>query len=359
MGLKNSFNVDSGTLRLKDSLTYQKLLNKRDKEKVKLVASEENILAAAESAMMPESVKLLKRGGPMDGCELVAGWQAKAIKLGEHSVLFGFTSDSPPADDTAAIESPDAAENRQDSCRCRRRHGPGNAAGPGRSRFDRRQGALGPFSRVTPGLVGHRTKSRPTAPFGPSRSMPVSRVRFSEPPFTSRCSKTPEWMAMPGAPVSPISNENFSEGYSFKGRFSPRLETRGRYLYLYQIVSDRGLERPVGTDVVGAAFDERKELPIADIADWSLRLSVDPRYITSWGSFKNAAFTAQVPARTRTGDVVPAADGAGDRLEDRLRGVQLSADPQRNTGQALYRPLARLPAAGRPWPPLSASARHP
>ena len=108
-------------------------------------------------------------------------------------------------------------------------------------------------------------------------------------------------------------NSSFMEGYSFKGAFSPHLDTRSKYLYLYQIVNDRGMEKPVKGEVAPAGLDlEKKEPNIDNIAGYALRLSVDPRYITSWGYFKNAAFTAQVPNRTRTGEVIPAADGIGE-----------------------------------------------
>ncbi|HZZ81909.1 MAG TPA: hypothetical protein VFE62_25645, partial [Gemmataceae bacterium] len=60
-----------------------------------------------------------------------------------------------------------------------------------------------------------------------------------------------------------------------------------RYLYLYQVVNDRG-------------FDPRnrvaeKNIPVTDdIARFALRIAVDPRYITSWGYFNNRSFTVNV-----------------------------------------------------------------
>ena len=45
--------------------------------------------------------------------------------------------------------------------------------------------------------------------------------------------------------------------------------------------------------------EDPRDLNTTDIASYSLKLSVDPRYITSWGFFRDAAFTAQVPVMAK------------------------------------------------------------
>src|ERR1051325_4728458 len=77
----------------------------------------------------------------------------------------------------------------------------------------------------------------------------------------------------------------FREGYGYKGNLSPRLDRKAKYLYLYQVVSDRGfdprnrLKKP--GEVVFAGGEVDKIPPTQDIARFALRLLVSPQYITS------------------------------------------------------------------------------
>jgi hypothetical protein len=98
-------------------------------------------------------------------------------------------------------------------------------------------------------------------------------------------------------------NNRFVEGKNTKDNFSPTLDTQAKYLYLYQIVNDRGLDPPPE----GVVFATPPSIPVVPIAGASLKLLVDPRYITSWGHFKGTGFIATVPNRNRKGDIVPAA----------------------------------------------------
>jgi len=99
-------------------------------------------------------------------------------------------------------------------------------------------------------------------------------------------------------------NERFVEGKNFKNKFSPALDAQAKYLYLYQIVNDRGLDPVPG----GVKFAAGEDLNVVPIAGSALRIVVDPRYITSWGHFKGTGFNARVPDRNRKGDIRLAAD---------------------------------------------------
>jgi Sec-independent protein translocase protein TatA len=85
----------------------------------------------------------------------------------------------------------------------------------------------------------------------------------------------------------------FVAGRSFENSVSPRLDRKARYLYLYQIVNDRGLNPPKD----GSLPPVDGDIKTAPIAGFALRLLVDPRYITSWGHFTNIGFDARVTDR--------------------------------------------------------------
>jgi hypothetical protein len=97
-------------------------------------------------------------------------------------------------------------------------------------------------------------------------------------------------------------NGAFVEGRDNDDRSSPTLDTKARYLYLYQVVNDRGLD-PLPTR---PAADQ--EIPTVPIAMSALRLRVDPRYITSWGHFANVSFAGNVVDRKLDGASAGAAD---------------------------------------------------
>jgi hypothetical protein len=87
-------------------------------------------------------------------------------------------------------------------------------------------------------------------------------------------------------------NEAFVPGKSVMGRGqSPPLDTRARYLYLYQVVNDRGVDR-AASQIKPAGADP--ELHGQDIGSSSLNLIVDPRYLTSWGAFTDYGFAVDV-----------------------------------------------------------------
>lgn len=117
----------------------------------------------------------------------------------------------------------------------------------------------------------------------------------------------------------------FETGRSHRDTMSPGIDRKAKYLYLYQIVNDRSLDSRV-TQVAGAKSNEgiinplfapnETKLPVTeDIANFSLKLLVDPRYITSWGHFHDAGFAAEVPDIDTTGKVIRNVvdDGKGNK----------------------------------------------
>src|SRR6516165_3046787 len=101
----------------------------------------------------------------------------------------------------------------------------------------------------------------------------------------------------------------FEAGRSFQDSMSPRYDKNAKYLYLYQIVNDRNLD-PRINQVKGAKGDGGIKVPLfdpnvkvdaktaapvtEDIASFALKLITDPRYITSWGHFRDSSFAATV-----------------------------------------------------------------
>jgi hypothetical protein len=100
----------------------------------------------------------------------------------------------------------------------------------------------------------------------------------------------------------------FVPGVDYNSADSPGLDTRAKYLYLYQVVNSRGLD-PI-SPIVFAANQEKGTDPIATAA---VRLRVDPRYITSWGYFKASSFNLGVVPEDLDGNNVPVRAAAGEK----------------------------------------------
>ena len=314
--MNSTLRVGPSTLNLDKSLGYQNLLKRKEVP----VGSEKNFLEAVKSARRPDAVQLLNLSmADKDASQIRVLWQGdNMIKLGQHSVLFGFTSDSPPTTDSGRIEAVGVKVPEL-------KPGEVRPVADGEFAMATLPAPMGAVNAANAGKAGMPILAGFTKPGNPSDEitdkgtvLPIAykagykrkvlggTVYFAV--FERTGSENDAW----GTGFGNL-NSSFSEGYSFKGDLSPHLDTRSKYLYLYQIVNDRGMEKPTAGEIAGAGLDlEKKEPNIDDIAAYALRLSVDPRYITSWGHFKGAAFTAQVPNRTRTGDVIPAADGPGD-----------------------------------------------
>jgi hypothetical protein len=133
---------------------------------------------------------------------------------------------------------------------------------------------------------------------------------------------------------------------------SPRLDVRARYLYLYQIVNDRGTMLPGEKGIVVAALAAAEQVVKAqDLASFTVKLSPDPMAITSWGHFRGAGFAATVPdlalQHDRQGGIRFAADGGAEPGKD-LR-LAFSADPdiQNELPEQRYRRFSPAYALGR------------
>src|SRR5688500_4602147 len=84
-------------------------------------------------------------------------------------------------------------------------------------------------------------------------------------------------------------NSLFVEGENIRKQVSPAFDSEAEYLYLYQVVNDRAIHDPQlnKPSPEGISFAANKDLDkvnlTEDVANFSLGLTCDPRYITSWG----------------------------------------------------------------------------
>jgi hypothetical protein len=90
---------------------------------------------------------------------------------------------------------------------------------------------------------------------------------------------------------------SFVPGGDYNDNVSPTLDTRAKYLYVYQVVNSRGLD-PISPAIFAVNRDKGTQ-PIASMA---VRVRMDPRYITSWGHFKGTGFNLAVMAEDLGGN---------------------------------------------------------
>ncbi|HEX3314906.1 MAG TPA: hypothetical protein VHR72_08455, partial [Gemmataceae bacterium] len=81
-------------------------------------------------------------------------------------------------------------------------------------------------------------------------------------------------------------------------------ESMPKYLYLYQVVNDKGLDK-VSKD--GVRFASNQEIGARDIGSLLLRLPVEARSIASWGYFRGTGFVLNALDRGAAGQARPAA----------------------------------------------------
>jgi hypothetical protein len=109
----------------------------------------------------------------------------------------------------------------------------------------------------------------------------------------------------------------FTPGSDYNHADSPVLDTRAKYLYLYQVVNSRGLD-PISP----VKFAANKDMGTRPIATAAVRLRVDPRYITSWGHFKSTGFTLGVVPEDLDGKKEPVkgvVGAAGEKGKDGIK----------------------------------------
>ena len=132
-------------------------------------------------------------------------------------------------------------------------------------------------------------------------------------------------------------DEAFVHGRNYKGKMSPQLASKAKYLYLYQVVNDRGLDpSPTGIKPL-PVFEDNPPQPIATT---TVRLLVDPRYITSWGHFDRASFSAVVEDQKFV--IAQAAPG----VELKKSRIAFSANPSILNEVPQKRYLSKAPAVG-------------
>lgn len=127
----------------------------------------------------------------------------------------------------------------------------------------------------------------------------------------------------------------FVEGRSFENTFSPEFDRKAKYLYVYQIVNDRGL-LPLKDSVLPAVDGD---LLTANISSFALRLIVDPRYITSWGHFRELSFAGNFEDRKVSKDGI-----VGAAEDTRILPMALSSNPSVERMLPQKRFLERAPA---------------
>jgi hypothetical protein len=133
-------------------------------------------------------------------------------------------------------------------------------------------------------------------------------------------------------------DRRFNAGRSFTDAYSPRFDDKAKYLYLYQIVNDRYLN-PQATPVKGQEKEGAVRNPLFDpnvkadlttsipatdpVQQFALKLLVDPRFITSWGHFRDAGFAANVVDVDNAGEPVKEVVDDGKKVQ-RDREIRLA-----------------------------------
>ena len=303
----SDFELGKADQNLRNSYFAEELRGRKEK----LVAWEAEALKSATSGgVAPEAVDLVK--GDSRGGMLLQAKFASPLKAGQHSVVVGFTTSLPSSTEVARLV--DAASTRK-------------------------------------GIDGIRTVSMDEIDFGAAGALPLPKeqVDAAAAPEVAPVAPTPVGVKSPnlivgaltlpadlpssmlvdkgsyrafGATVyfavyrkvgSPTNGDNwgtgrtdidssFVPGDNYRSMVSPGLDTTAQYLYLYQVVNDRGyqdlkLPQNQTTMVRMAALGDPEGRPsiVREVASFSLFLRTDPRLITSWGFFEDSGFNISVP----------------------------------------------------------------
>src|SRR5262249_19607177 len=129
-------------------------------------------------------------------------------------------------------------------------------------------------------------------------------------------------------------DNNFVPGQDFNESYSPALDTRAKYLYLYQIANDRGITG-MRNGLKFAKNDLEEDVGAGALDTLMIPLLVDPRYLTSWGHFKNEGFTIDVK-EPKTDTELPA--GGKTILEDKVLAVSANPSVVGKLPHKAYRP---------------------
>lgn len=291
-----------------------------EKNKIKLAGWQKEMLKAADSAVDPEKVLLTNRNvdqliGKATGTisavsneELIFGAsfaKNSMLQLGRHSTLLAFTSNQVPANSTVVIEGPESIKADKNVI-------PSVAVGT--------VVAPEPDEPVAQDFKGIKLKSIVregyTRPGNPSDEVNEDGtiIRMVHSGKYKGFGGTIYWIVLRLTGVEGDSwgtginnfNNSFVAGHDFNDNYSPGLDTQAKFLYLYQVVNDRGLD-PM--PIKPAAADQDIESGPLDMV--MVPLVIDPRYLTSWGHFKKWSFLVDVAETRLDGTPVPAALGGG------------------------------------------------
>jgi hypothetical protein len=268
-----------------------------------------------EGARTPDLTQIILKEGKDDLARSVfrAEFRKNPIKAGEHSVLVGFTTNLPPSVGIARLQNVKSTTE-------------GKGIQLVQNVLDEHFGVGGKVVVPENDLVVTKAKSDEMKPINLVRSGFVSPgtpstdalgkiiqariVDKGQMPLAfggtvyygvyKRVSKSGDtW----GVGMADFDN-SFEPGANVNGQSSPPLDTNAEYIYLYQVVNDRGVHdrqfmQVQKNAIATAALNPEEKARIdgqltREIASFSLKLMVDPRSLTSWGSFSNASFSINV-----------------------------------------------------------------
>lgn len=297
----SGFTVDKAGKGLKSSLFIGELNDR----KTKLASWEKESLKAAETGGdAPDAVELMPLSGESPASNVLrVSFARNPLKVGENSVLFGFTSNVPPGTDVVRILDADAAKKNSGIRTVSTDDIDFGAGGiialPKEEPKQADNLALGsgkPSNLIVQGIVspGDVPAETKLVDHGSYKTF-GGTVYFAV--YRKTTSNGDTW----GVGRTDFDSL-FVPGESYRATFSPRLDTDAEYLYLYQVVNDRGfhdlnLPQNKSTIVTPVAMENAQaRQPITrEIASFALFLRTDPRLITSWGYFDDAGFNVKVP----------------------------------------------------------------
>ena len=301
----SGFDLGKADQNLRNSYFAEELRGRKEK----LVAWEADALkSATNGGALPEAVDLVK--GDSRGGMLLQAKFASPLKPGQHSVVVGFTTSLPSSTEVARLVDSASTRKGIDGIRTVSMDeidfGAAGALPLPKEQVD----AAAEVAPVAPAPVGIKSPNlivgALTLPADLPSAMLVDKGSY-------RAFGATVYFAVYrrlGAPTSGDTwgtgrtdiDSNFVPGDSYRSTVSPGLDTTAQYLYLYQVVNDRGfhdLKLPQNkTDIVrqvALADPEGRPGIVREVASFSLFLKTDPRLITSWGFFEDTGFNISVP----------------------------------------------------------------
>ena len=332
------------------SLATTKELSQKKANKTALASWEESALSSAtQGGQTPDSVQLVTVSDKgKDGGVFRAEWTNSQLKLGQHSVVFGYTSDMPPVNEPIRIMNP-AATAKKDLVKAAGIDEEGVAGGEapapaGGIKLANLPGKVAGMNRM-PNVVrsGYTTMANILGLQG--------NTITSATVFYAVLKRNPELKGRDSWGVNLGDFDGrFVEGMNIRGDVSPALDTEAEYIYLYQVINDQPYHDPRFNPRVSRDFKTRLAAINLDvnpnkvdtIGSVALKLAADPRHITSWGFFDNTAFSLPVAKVGGDGEALAALDGDNKAKES----IRLATSAHPSIGLQL--PVKQY----RPWGPV-------